>query len=349
MAIARYDREFLIQFRHVCTGRPESLRSLDAIGLEPSRLAYTVPSRLPTIPKEHPSPAATQSASGTGCKEPKRTRTKRGKQPRAQLSGESLPGPVPLRGPSSGAGVLCMDPPKQSWGKFQPLLDQLILSPERFDPISEEIVARVNASECERGDARTLIQAVRAIYETAVAASGQPTAAETCARLCQKMVNRISPAVYEEGVKNTQGKPIAGGQLFRKYLLSHCREEAERCWATKARSAGTDTDRMKQADVRGHGLGLVRFVGELFLLQMITERIIHDGYLKRLLPDTADPTEADVECLCALLTRIGPRLDTPKARKHMGVYFARMAEMAHGVNVSQRMREMLQVCRCTGA
>ncbi|EPT00359.1 hypothetical protein FOMPIDRAFT_1163057 [Fomitopsis schrenkii] len=235
-----------------------------------------------------------------------------------------------------------MDPPKQSWGKFQPLLDQLILSPERFDPISEEIVARVNASECERGDARTLIQAVRAIYETAVAASGQPTAAETCARLCQKMVNRISPAVYEEGVKNTQGKPIAGGQLFRKYLLSHCREEAERCWATKARSAGTDTDRMKQADVRGHGLGLVRFVGELFLLQMITERIIHDGYLKRLLPDTADPTEADVECLCALLTRIGPRLDTPKARKHMGVYFARMAEMAHGVNVSQRMREMLQ-------
>ncbi|EPT00360.1 hypothetical protein FOMPIDRAFT_1083084, partial [Fomitopsis schrenkii] len=31
----RYDREFLIQFRHVCTGRPESLRSLDAIGLEP--------------------------------------------------------------------------------------------------------------------------------------------------------------------------------------------------------------------------------------------------------------------------------------------------------------------------
>ena len=33
-----------------------------------------------------------------------------------------------------------------------------------------------------------------------------------------------------KGIKNNEGKPTPGGQLFRKYLLNRCQEDFERGW-----------------------------------------------------------------------------------------------------------------------
>src|SRR6266852_6061102 len=41
---------------------------------------------------------------------------------------------------------------------------------------------------------------------------------EMCVRLCRKMTEQISPNVQDDSVKNSQGRPIVGGELFRKYL-----------------------------------------------------------------------------------------------------------------------------------
>jgi hypothetical protein len=34
------------------------------------------------------------------------------------------------------------------------------------------------------------------------------------------MMEQISSQVQDDGIKNAEGKPFAGGQLFRKYLLN---------------------------------------------------------------------------------------------------------------------------------
>jgi translation initiation factor 4G len=51
------------------------------------------------------------------------------------------------------------------------------------------------------------------------------------------MMEQISPKVQDDGIKNAEGKPFAGGHLFRKYLLNRCQEDFERGWAAKDATA----------------------------------------------------------------------------------------------------------------
>ena len=90
------------------------------------------------------------------------------------------------------------------------------------------------------------------------------------------------------------------------------------------------------------GLGLIKFIGELFKLQMLTERIMHEC-VKKLLGNVENPEEGEIESLCQLLKTVGQLLDVPKARMYMDVYFSRMKELCKSTNVSSRMQFMLQV------
>ncbi|EGO00819.1 hypothetical protein SERLA73DRAFT_178765 [Serpula lacrymans var. lacrymans S7.3] len=183
------------------------------------------------------------------------------------------------------------------------------------------------------------------------------------------MMEQISPKVQDDGIKNADGKPIAGGQLFRKYLLNRCQEDFERGWVAKEATAAAavakaSEDKAAKAahdksgaggeeselyseeyyaaqKAKRQGLGLIKFIGELFKLQMLTERIMHEC-VKKLLGNVENPEEEEIESLCKLLTTVGQILDTPKARAHMDVYFTRMKELGKGNNVSSRMQFMLQ-------
>jgi translation initiation factor 4G len=249
--------------------------------------------------------------------------------------------------------------------KVKGLLNKLTM--EKFDSISDQIIAWANKSEKEK-DGRTLIQVIRLVFEKA---TDEATWSEMYARLCRKMMEQISPSVQDDGIKNAEGKPIAGGQLFRKYLLNRCQEDFERGWvakeataaaaATKAledQAAKAANDKTKDGDseeivlysdeyyaaqkAKRQGLGLIKFIGELFKLQMLTERIMHEC-VKKLLGNVENPEEEEIESLCKLLSTVGAILDTAKARAHMDVYFSRMKELTKSQNVSSRMQFMLQV------
>ena len=170
------------------------------------------------------------------------------------------------------------------------------------------------------------------------------------------MMEQISPNVYDHGIKNADGSPIAGGQLFRKYLLNRCQEDFERGWVAKEVTVMAVTEQNKGGEsalsledyyaaekARRQGLGVIKFIGELFKLQMLTERIMHEC-VKKLLGNVENPEEEEIESLCKLLTTVGQILDTPKARAHMDVYFSRMKELTKSPNVNSRMQFMLQVC-----
>ncbi|PBK74052.1 ARM repeat-containing protein [Armillaria solidipes] len=247
--------------------------------------------------------------------------------------------------------------------KVKGLLNKLTM--KRFDSISDKIIAWANKSEKEK-DSRTLIQVIRLVFENAI---DQAMWSEMYARLCRKMMEQISPKVQGDGIKNNEGKPIAGGQLFRKYLLNRCHEDFERGWMAKeatvaaaASKAIEDQAAKAAAEKKGDGeeeitlyseeyyaaqkarrqsLGLIKFIGELFKVQMLTERIIHEC-VKKLLGNVENPEEEEIESLCTLLTTVGKLLDTTKARAHMDVYFSRMKELTKSLNVSSRMQFMLQ-------
>ncbi|KAG1856929.1 hypothetical protein C8R48DRAFT_755948 [Suillus tomentosus] len=254
-----------------------------------------------------------------------------------------------------------VDSPELVDRKVKALLNKLTM--EKFETISDQIIHWANKSVNEK-DGRTLIQVIRLVFEKA---TDEAAWSEMYARLCRKMMEQISPEVQDDGIKNTEGKPIAGGQLFRKYLLNRCQEDFERGWFAKeataaaaaakasddhATKAANDKKGTEEAELyseeyyaaqkaKRQGLGLIKFIGELFKLQMLTERIMHEC-VKKLLGNVENPEEEEIESLCQLLKTVGQLLDTPKARAHMDVYFTRMKELGKSLNVSSRMQFMLQ-------
>ena len=153
--------------------------------------------------------------------------------------------------------------------------------------------------------------------------------------------------------------------MFRKYLLDRCQEDFERGWAAKdaAAAKASEDDATKVANenkdgddepvlysdeyyasqkAKHQGLGLIKFIGELFKLQMLTERIMHEC-VKKLLGNVENPKEEEIESLCKLISTVGAILDTTKARAHMDVYFSCMRDLTKSGNVNSRMQFMLQV------
>ncbi|KAF8342636.1 armadillo-type protein [Cantharellus anzutake] len=206
---------------------------------------------------------------------------------------------------------------------------------ERFESISDQIIQWANKSENE-SDGQSLILVTRLVFEKA---TDEATRSEMYAKLCRKMQEQISEDIQDDNVKDSEGIPIKGGALFRKYLLNRCQEDFERGWSTKESAAAkADADRAveeafdireQMSDGERQGLGTVKFIGELFKLQMLTARIMHECIKKF------------CQTLCQLLTTVGRLLDTPTAKKHMDIYFSRMEELTRHSSINARIRFML--------
>src|SRR5205814_7468775 len=168
----------------------------------------------------------------------------------------------------------------------------------------------------------------------------------------------IDPNITDPTVLNKDGHPLTGGQLFRKYLLNRCQEEFERGWKTnlpekpegEPGDAKTDEAAMQSAEyyiaaaAKRRGLGLVQFIGELYKLGMLTERIMHEC-VKKLLDYDGVPDEAEIESLTGLLKTVGANLDDPrsKAQPRMDAYFERMQVIMEMPELPSRLRFMIMV------
>lgn len=275
----------------------------------------------------------------------------------------------------AGSGQkLAGDSPELIQRKVKALLNKLTI--EKFASISDQILEYANRST-EETDGSTLRLVIALIFEKA---TDEAAWSEMYAQLCRKLMERVSNDVMDESIKTADGQAVTGGGLFRKYLLTRCQVDFERGWAhrdamidaakgkeaeDKAKRASNEKAEAeaKEADERGEkaqekeaelmsdeyyaaqkakrrGLGLVRFIGELYKLQMLTERIMH-ACIKKLLHNTKDPEEEEIESLCKLMTTVGAQLDTERARNYMDIYIARMREMNNSDAVNSRMKFML--------
>jgi translation initiation factor 4G len=194
------------------------------------------------------------------------------------------------------------------------------------------------------------------------------------AELCVKLQNQLSEDVRDELLLDKDGKPIAGGLLFRKYLLGRCQEDFEKGWkkredasvAAKSKEAddaqkkaehekaiagGQQVEEFKFSDeyyaeqtAKRQGLGLVKFVGELFKLGLLSTKIIL-ACIKQLLMNVVDPDEEDVESLCQLMSTAGQGLDqhSEPCYNTMTVFMQRMEELSRSPHISSRIKFMVVV------
>jgi translation initiation factor 4G len=234
--------------------------------------------------------------------------------------------------------------------KVKGLLNKLTL--EKFDSISDQIVSWANKSERER-DGATLQLVIRLVFDKA---TDEAAWSAMYAQLCKKMMVQVSTEVRDEKINDRKGHPIVGGQLFRQYLLSRCQADFERGWSTRetleeqqstaAAAQGSAPGEIVFSDeyyalqkAKRRGLGLVKFIGELFKLGMLTELIMQRCILKLL----DEPTEDDIESVCQLLKTVGAALSGSKGKESMDMYFERMKELSGSAHISQRIRFMLMV------
>jgi len=125
---------------------------------------------------------------------------------------------------------------------------------------------------------------------------------------------------------------------FRTMLLTRCQkefdtdytadvgyeklmEEVEKETNEEKRKELQEQAEYKLSKAKRRSLGNIRFIGELFKLQMLTEGIMNDC-IERLLKQESD--EENIECLCRLLTTIGKEVDKPSNANKMKSYFDRL-------------------------
>lgn len=253
-------------------------------------------------------------------------------------------------GPAPGAvpGAGHMDPDMVQ-RKVKAALNKM--TPEKFDKIADQILA-IAAQSRDEADGRTLRQVIQLTFEKA---TDEAHWASMYAKFCKRMLETMSPDIKDESIVDKNGNIVSGGNLFRKYLLNRCQEEFERGWkidlpekpegeredAKTEEAAMLSDEYYIAAAAKRRGLGLVQFIGELYKLSMLTERIMHEC-VKKLVDYQGLPDEAEIESLTKLLKTIGLNLDsTEKGRPLMDVYFTRITAMIETPELPSRLKFML--------
>ena len=246
--------------------------------------------------------------------------------------------------PPGGDGYLAPDVVQR---KVKAALNKM--TPSTFDKISGQILDIVAQSKQET-DGRTLRQVIQLTFEKA---TDEAHWAQMYAEFCSRMLQNMSPEIRDETLPlDKNGKVNAGGTLFRKYLLNRCQQDFEAGWKDKLpdkpegdldQAAMLSDEYYIAAAAKRRGLGLVRFIGELFKLGMLTSRIMH-MCVKRLVDWEGMPDEAEVESLTSLLKTIGENLDSEeKMKPTMDAYFDRISTMIKAEGLPSRLRFMLMV------
>ncbi|RBR01603.1 hypothetical protein VDGD_06653 [Verticillium dahliae] len=253
------------------------------------------------------------------------------------------------KGPAAAAPTGNMDP-EMVQRKVKAALNKM--TPEKFDKIADQILTIVAQSKTE-SDGRTLRQVIQLTFEKA---TDEAHWASMYAKFCKRMLDTMSHEIRDENLKDKNGEVVSGGALFRKYLLNRCQEEFERGWKVNipakpeeaeeenkisAEAAMLSDEYYIAAAAKRRGLGLVQFIGELYKLGMLTERIMH-ACVKKLVDYETTPEEAEIESLCKLLRTIGANLDaSPKGKSFMDAYFDRIQNVINMPDLPSRLKFML--------
>jgi hypothetical protein len=227
--------------------------------------------------------------------------------------------------------------------KLQGLLNKLSL--EKFESISNQIMGLGIDNES------ILALVIAGIFDKAV---DEPNFGSMYAGLCAKLsaeLPKARPWMLDE-------KDPTKNNLFRRLLLTKCQVEFEK--GAKWSEIGKDReakdiadmtleekqklveDEEKRQKMKRQALGNIRFIGEVFNLGMLGEKIMHACISQLLQDGTKNHGEEELESVCKLMATIGQKLDHAKAKAHMDEYFKVIKKLTTNQNLSSRIRFALQ-------
>eukprot|EP00298_Acanthocystis_sp_HF-20_P012816 c20070_g1_i1.p1 GENE.c20070_g1_i1~~c20070_g1_i1.p1 ORF type:complete len:542 (+),score=188.25 c20070_g1_i1:333-1958(+) len=137
---------------------------------------------------------------------------------------------------------------------------------------------------------------------------------------------------------------------FRRLLLSKCQSIFESFFQV---DNDEDEDETKKVEISEEQalkqkriiFGNIRFIGELYIRRLISEKIMHICVDRLFSSYDDDHEEEDIEATCKLLTTIGKTLDQNSTTKEDGDkrtgYYEKLVELEKDTSLSQRIRFMI--------
>ncbi|CCD26217.1 translation initiation factor eIF4G NDAI_0H00430 [Naumovozyma dairenensis CBS 421] len=196
--------------------------------------------------------------------------------------------------------------------KMKSLLNKLTL--EKFDTISTDIINIANQSKWET-QGETLKIVIEQIFHKAC---DEPHWSSMYAQLCGKVVKELSPEISDE---TNEGK--TGPKLILHYLVARCHTEFQKGWSDKlpTNEDGSPLEPEMMSDeyyqaaaAKRRGLGLVRLIGFLYCLNLLTGKMMFECF-RRLMKDLTDnPSEETLESVVELLTTVGEQFERDSFR-----------------------------------
>lgn len=225
--------------------------------------------------------------------------------------------------------------------KVKSLLNKLTL--EMFEPISDDILKLGNQSKWE-DDAKTVR---RIISLTFAKACDEPYWSSMYAQFCAKMCTQMSDEIKDVNIRLKSGDSAKGGDLARRILLTTCQTEYEKGWSDKLPTNPDGTplepemmsdEYYKMAAAKRRGLGLVKFIGHLYILNMLNDQVIL-LCLRDQSSNVKDPSEDSLENLAQLVNTVGARLETTeKNRAVLNIVFDNIQTILDTVKLSSRIK-----------
>eukprot|EP00163_Fabomonas_tropica_P029738 TRINITY_DN648_c2_g1_i4.p1 TRINITY_DN648_c2_g1~~TRINITY_DN648_c2_g1_i4.p1 ORF type:complete len:1354 (-),score=400.81 TRINITY_DN648_c2_g1_i4:226-4287(-) len=359
-----YSRDFLMKFKKHCTTAPEGLPPIEVIvGAETdssnndsrghgrqsfhgSRGSGGFNRNSPDHRHQHNNRGSrdNNNYSGRNDRRDNRGKGRRKNQPGGPTIPMSEVKPLEMSEtrwkPSKLAKNDQVDKVEEITKKTKALLNKLTV--EKFDSISDQIL------DVGITSAEILRRVISLIFDKAL---GEPNFSTMYAELCLKMAAQLPEFKNPEDM-DAKGRP----QTFKRILLNQCQEEFEKMKPEKE----VITDEMKEGKSereleemeeeveyrfmlsRKRMLGNVKFIGELYIHRMLTEKIMNEC-IRRLLGDITQPDEDKLEAMCQLITTIGKVLDnSPKSEANMQAYFEAMQTLSVNKVLPSRIRFMIK-------
>lgn len=227
--------------------------------------------------------------------------------------------------------------------KFRSILNKL--TPENFSILRSQL-GTVSINTRER-----LEKCIQLVFEKAIS---EPNYSVIYSQFCHDLSGISLPAEASQAPPAGQApKKIT----FKVMLLNQCQAEFEKHKDSKSdeevdqkainnelneqkKKEMTESFEEKKFKLRRRAVGTVRFIGELYKIKMLNDKIMHEC-IKLLL---SNEDEDSLECLCKLLTTIGKSMETPsgknaedKDKEPLKEYFEKLEAIAN-------QKTKLQVC-----
>eukprot|EP00903_Cladosiphon_okamuranus_P012976 g12110.t1 len=175
----------------------------------------------------------------------------------------------------------------------------------------------------------------------------EPHFSSMYADLCERIARTPIPGLGEAAVGKDSSK---GSRKFRKMLLLKVQEEFEKDWQGLFAAVQNDSNladdekEEKEFGLKKKYTGHMRFVGELYKVELLKERHVHAA-IHDMFGNADEPDEERLECMVKLLQTCGNKLDqtgSPDTVKDMKRLFKRIGKVSDGRQVSSRIRFMLR-------